>query len=384
MARLPVPNRIINLLDDDIDVEFFHTADQRGYVTMPVAGRRETFELSAQAVERHINSILLRLGKVPAATVAKSVIAGCEVLAFDGPCQQVYTRVADLGARVVIDLADETGRVVVCTKVGWSVVDVSPVAFRRAAGMLALPEPRRADGALGEFGLLCGEITDAEYALIIGSLVVALRGRAPYPLLSLVGGAGSGKSTLAEMLRGLVDPNKVALRPFPDSLRDLAIMADNSALLMFDNVSEISQPMSDSLCRFTSGGGYSTRRLYKNREEELFEIARPALVTSISNVILAEDLAERTLFVHLDPLTNRRSKADILASYEAIRASVLAELLDGVCAALTPIQPPADTAGLPRLLDAVLTADPALAYLGFGEYAFSRAHDYMRAGGRWR
>jgi hypothetical protein len=380
-ARPPLANQLIQTLVDDPEIVLFYSPQRRAHIGLQVdGGGAKTYSVFDVAVERHLIKLLLALDKTPAKTLVSTIIAGLEALAFDGPCRAVYRRVANLDTSVVIDLADDTGRVIVCTPGGWEIVDEPAVAFVRPPGMLPLPHPEPQTGALDEFRAVCAPMSTDAFALVLGWLITALVGRAPFPLLSLCGGQGSGKSSTARMLRGVVDPNVAPLRSLPASERDLAVMADNSYLLAFDNASHIEREMSDVLCRFTSGGGYSTRRLYRDRDEELFDVACPVIVTAIDQIVRTSDLADRTLAVRINPLSTRITEAAINARYGELRGAVLATLLDGVCAALAPGQPEAGE--LPRLADAAVAADAGLAVLGFGHGAFSCAlHDANAQGG---
>jgi hypothetical protein len=46
--------------------------------------------------------------------------------------------------------------------------------------------------------------------------------------------------------------------------RELFIAASNGHVLAFDNLSGL--PLSDTLCRLTSGGAFSTRRLFTDQD----------------------------------------------------------------------------------------------------------------------
>jgi hypothetical protein len=43
--------------------------------------------------------------------------------------------------------------------------------------------------------------------------------------------------------------------------------------------------MSDALCRLASGGSFAVRQLYTDRDEVLFQAARPVILNGIENVL---------------------------------------------------------------------------------------------------
>jgi hypothetical protein len=69
---------------------------------------------------------------------------------FDAPRRVVCIRIA---GRIYLDLADDRWHAVEIGPEGWQVMGCQPVRFRRAAGMLPLPIPRRGGSleALGPF-----------------------------------------------------------------------------------------------------------------------------------------------------------------------------------------------------------------------------------------
>jgi hypothetical protein len=61
----------------------------------------------------------------------------------------------------------------------------------------------------------------------------------------------------------------------------MAIAANNSHVLAFDNLSGVSADVADALCRLSTGGGFATRALYSDDEERIFDGQRPVMMASI-------------------------------------------------------------------------------------------------------
>src|SRR5258705_11254044 len=93
-------------------------------------------------------------------------------------------------------------------------------------------------------------------------------------------------AVLGRVLRWLIDPHVLALEPQPGDLRDMAIAAQGSWLLGYDNLSHLSVRQSNALCRMSTGGGFRTRQLYSDDEEAIFSFLRPVLLTGISEVVV--------------------------------------------------------------------------------------------------
>ena len=77
------------------------------------------------------------------------------------------------------------------------------------------------------------------------------------------------------------------------------ICGNNGWLLALDNLSYLTPWLSDALCRLSTGGGFSTRTLYENNEETIFDSTRPTILTGIEEVVTRGDLLDRSIIVSL-------------------------------------------------------------------------------------
>jgi hypothetical protein len=205
---------------------------------------------------------------------------------------------------------------------------------------------------------------ERDLQLMTGWLVGAIRGKAPYPILSVNGEQGSAKSTACRTLRRFIDPNTADLRSTPKEPRDLMIMAKNVHIIAFDNLSHIPDWLSDDLCRLATGAGFSTRQLYSDDDEILFAAARPVLVNGITEIITRPDLLSRALVVTLEPIPDdkRRSESELDAKFNEAHPAMLGALLDAVSMALQN-EPTTKLATPQRMVDFetwVTAAEPAL------------------------
>jgi hypothetical protein len=184
-----------------------------------------------------------------------------------------------------------------------------------------------------------------------------LRDRGPYPVLVLSGEQGSAKSTFSAVLRSLLDPNTAPLRALPREDRDLFIAANNGHVMAFDNVSGLPAWISDTLCRLATGGGFAVRQLYTDQDEVLFDAARPVILNGIEDIVARPDLADRAIFLTLEPIpeNRRRPEKELWAEFDAARPQLLGVLLDAVCHGLKRL-PDTHLDNLPRMADFALWA----------------------------
>jgi hypothetical protein len=228
-------------------------------------------------------------------------------------------------------------------------------------------------GSVSELRPLLNLGSDDDWRLAVAWMLCAFRGQSPYPILGIAGEQETAKSTMARMLRALVDPNQCALRSPPRDAHDLAIGARNGHVLGFDNLTTIQPWFSDALCRLSTGGGFSTRRLYTDDTEELFTDTRPCLFTSIITAATAGDLLDRCFLLDLPRIADedRQQEQAILASFEQVRPYALGGLCDALSFALAR-QGSVSIENAPRLVDACYWAEQAGPALGWEPYAYRR------------
>jgi hypothetical protein len=369
---------------------FFHDAEGETFATVEVNGHVETYTVKSRTFRRWLRGEFWRREKMKAEDEAAEsegalfeggergaiqlpavvreqnltdALGQLEALAyFEGREQEVYLRVAsgpgEASDRIYIDLCDEDWRVVEISADGWQIVSGkdAPVRFVRPKGMAELPEPAT-EGSVEPLRALLNlgkaqEENERSFRLILAWLVQALRPQGPYPVLVLLGERGAAKSTAARILRSLVDPSTVPLRTLPRNPHDLYIDAVSSWTITFDNISSLPRWLSDALCMLATGGGFSTRTLFTDREQELFKAMRPAILNGITDVVAADDLVQRSLIVRLPTLAKGsfKTEREIQRELKAARPQILAALFDAAVEGLRRIDS-VEVKALPRMGD---------------------------------
>jgi hypothetical protein len=350
--RGPGPTKADILIEFAKTAEAFHTADGAAFADLNVKGHRETWAIRSKGFAQWLSHRYYEETRGAAGSEAlKSALDAIEAQArFDAPERAVHIRVGGLEDRLYLDLCNETWQAVEIDDTGWRVVDRPPVRFRRAAGMQPLPVPV-SGGSVDMLRSFLNVKSDDDFVMVVAWALAVLRDRGPYPVLVLLGEQGSAKSTFSAILRALLDPNTAALRALPGKDRDLFIAANNSHILAFDNVSDLPPRISDTLCRLATGGGFGTRRLYTDQDEVLFNACRPVILNGIEDIVTRPDLADRAVFLTLEPIPEerRRPEQELRAAFEAERPRILGVLLDAV------------VEGLKRLLETHLENKPRMA-----------------------
>ena len=342
--------------------ELFHNAAGDGFVTVAVDGHVETWPVRSRAIRswliKHYFDFTRAAPNSEAVQAALNVLAA--VAQFEGPELAVHLRVGEDDGRHYLDLCDRDWRAVEIRLDGWRVIADPPIRFRRTAGMLPLPPPEPG-GSIEDLRpfLNVGAKTDGpedpRFILAVAWLLAALRPRGPYPILGLSGDHGAAKTSFARVLRMLVDPNFAPLRSLPREDRDLFIAANNGHVTAFDNVSGLPDWLSYSLCRLATGGGFSTRMLYTDGDEVLFDAMRPIILNGIEDFVTRSDLADRTILQTLQEILEeqRRPESELWSAFEVARPRILGVLLDAVAHGLKMLSR-TKLSRLPRMADFAL------------------------------
>jgi hypothetical protein len=352
--------------------ELFHTPDGVPFATIQTQGHQENWPLGSREFRSWLRREFYALEQTaPAAQAtadALNVLDG--VAQFDGAEHPVFIRKACVNGVIYLDLGDHKWHVVEVSKGGWRIVAAPTVKFRRAQGMLPLPMPVPG-GSIEKLREFVNLGSEDDFRLLIGWLMGALGPDHPYPVLDLCGEQGSAKSTTARVVRRLVDPNKADLRREPKDSEALAVAANNGYIVALDNLSGISQWLSDGLCCLATGGGFSARRLYTNEDEVIFEAMRPVILTGIGEVGTASDLLDRTIPLQLPRIEEgeRQLEEEFWQSFEMARPHILGGLLDVVAEGLRRL-PGTRPGRLPRMADFARWVTACESALGWAHGSF--------------
>jgi hypothetical protein len=384
-ARQPPqrPSQATELVELADTADLFHAPDGSAYATIEVSGHYETYLIKAKGFRRWLaRQFYLCSQHAPGSQALQDALGVLEGKAlFEGPMRSIYTRLAEHDGAIYLDMADERWRAIKVGPDGWAVVDHPPVKFRRAAGMLPLPEPALGGDLDDLQAFLNIDLDKAEdWKLIVLWETAACCPAGPYIVVGFHGEHGNAKSTTARILRELIDPNEVALRADPRNTHDLVISAHNGWIINLDNLSRIPHWLSDALCRLSSGSGFATRELFSDSEEVLFNAQRPIILNGIEEVATREDLLDRSILIELPTIKNgdRKPEKRFWADFRKAHPQLLGAILSTVSGALKRL-PNIDVAELPRMADFALWAVAVEQTLAWDEGSALQAYAQNRA-----
>lgn len=362
-------------------LSLFHDVQGKAYATIDLNGHQETYSIQARQFKDWVSKEFYDETKgVLTNDTKKDVLAILEARAkFEGPTQEVAVRVGGNDERVFVDLANENWEVVEIDRHGWRVLKGAPIKFIRSEGMLPLPNPE-AGGHVNLLRPYLNLLGDEDWALLLGWLVSSLRPKGPYLINTFIGEQGCAKSTQSKLLRDLIDPYRAPLRDMPNSVRDLFITASKSWVQAFDNLSGLSNTFADALCRLSTGGGLSTRKLHTDDEEIIFEVMRPTLMNGITEASSRPDLIDRSLLIGLPviPKENRKREKELWESFNRDKPKILGAIFSSISCAIRNLGTFKMT-DLPRMADVVEWVTAAESELGLNQGAFLKAYNSNKA-----
>ena len=374
------PSQAQILVELAADVELFHTPASKGYATLEVNGHQQTWPIRCKTFrEIMVRRFYQSQGKPPSSQAMQDALGVLDAKAqFDGAKMDVFVRVAECNGNIYIDMVNDNWQAIEVTPYGWQVINNPPVKFKRANGMLPLPCPKQG-GSLELLKEFINISNEEDWRLLIGWLIGALRPVGPKPILIIQGEQGSAKSTLARLLRCLLDPSTATMRSTPKEERDLMIAAVHGWVMSFDNLSSLPAWVSDALCRLSTGGGFSTRKLYTDDEEEIFDAMRPVILTGIDDLATRHDLADRSIILTLSPIQDKQRKREdkLWSSFEKARPMLLGAILDAISSALLNLAK-TELESLPRMADFATWVTAAEAKLPWAKGDFLQAYDSNR------
>lgn len=310
--------------------EFFKDADGVAYATVAGTHARETWRVDSRGFRDWLCAAYYRATDTGLSdlslTTALNTLRAAAI--HDGAVRIVGQRVVAHDGGVFIELGDETWQAVHITAAGWRIANAGelPVRLYRTAGMIALPNPVHR----GEIDLLWPHVNiPAGFRpLVLAWLLEALRPGTPFPVLELCGPQGSAKSSTQRRLRALIDPHTVPLRGRPRSTEDCFVAAGAGYIVSYENVSGLSPELQDALCVLATGGGFATRKLYTDAEENIIHAHCPVMLNGISANATRPDLIDRLLHIAMPEIECRRTEGELEAAFQRDAGAIFGGLLD--------------------------------------------------------
>lgn len=387
--KTETPSMVDILLKMSNDATYFRTPDGETFASIRVNSHAEICAVRSSNFRAWLtNRYYTETGRSPSNYAMTEVLDTLDAKAYHaGETHSVHLRIAPGGRSdphaFYADLCDPEWRAIRITPDGWEVLPNPPVKFRRTKGMSALPTPVRG-GSVEDLRRYVNVGSEDDWRLLVAVLCWYILPAGPFPILIFQGEQGTAKSTTTKICRQTIDPNVCPNRTKTKDRRDLAVMAENNWVVPIDNLSGLSGDISDALCCLATGGGFSVRQLYRDKEEVVFNAVRPIILNGIGDVADRPDLTDRAVILTLpvlsrrDPTTGKRRRKNekiLMAQFEAAHPRILGALLDAVAGALRELSEVnlddcPDDADF-RMADFATFGEALGRHLGWGEWYFT-------------
>ncbi len=292
---------------------------------------------------------------------------------FEGSEYHLETRTVREDGVVWYDLGVGND-VVKITSQGWEVLKKKPTVFRNFNHQKDQVTPLKG-GSLDEvFDFLNFPNTNVRL-LYKAWLVQALIPGFPHCAAVIHGIDGSGKSTIGKFSKLLIDPSQIAEQSLSKDMGETVQTLSHHWLLNIDNLSKISQPLSDILCRAITGAGMSKRRLYTNDDDQIYSFRRVIILSGVNQVVESTDLLSRSLLMEVEKMGPVRTETELWGRFEERVPYLLGSLLDTLSDAMARYDSVSSEYTRFRMADAARWGCAVTLALGGKEEDYIRALD---------
>jgi hypothetical protein len=277
----------------------------------------------------------------------------------------VFMRVGYHEGAVYLDLGG--ARFIKVTPEGWT--QEADVGCHFLRPRVTLPTPTRdvSSDIWDRFGKYINAGAEGSWILAVHWLIGCLNPFGTYPMLLIQGEGGSAKSHGQRILRRTIDPAPSAQLGYPKTVENVMIQALHNYILAYDNLSGVSNDVSDALCTVASGTGFATRQLYTNSELHEFTVKRPIILNSIDAIAHRADLASRSISLDFPRITKYIPEQLVDQATMDMHPEVLGAMLNAASAALKNLSSITDIPVESRLTDWLAWSQAALSALPWGE-----------------
>jgi DNA polymerase elongation subunit (family B) len=247
--------------------------------------------------------------------------------------KQLYLRTARTpDGTIYYDLTNPKWQCVKITHEGWSVVS-SPPIFRRYSHQMEqdAPDAIYPIDIFDNFLTLLNIDQNSDNKLLFKCYIIALFYYGiVHAALMLHGEGGSAKTSLQELVRMLVDPSSILTLSISFDIESMAQKIAHNYVCYFDNITKITDTISDLLCRAITGSGFLKRELFTDDEDIIYQLKHCIGITGINLAATKSDLIDRGLIVEHKPFAKKGKKRSkiIWDKFYEIRPKLLAYIFD--------------------------------------------------------
>lgn len=324
--------QIYKCLKAELDFRLFRDQNNVPYAQVKVGNKLVNFEVNGSDFANYVRRLFhKKTGKNASEPVLKEVVGllAMEAL-YESEQHDLNIRVSSKDDAQYYDLQNPAGDVVKITAEGWSVVSIDTVPFTFSHGLsLEQVMPERG-GNFKDFLQFLNVSSEDEKILFLCTLPVRYIRDVEQAIAYVYGPAGSGKTTLLKMTKDLIDPSIGGISIPVRKPEDIMPLLNKTWVFANDNISKLSDVMSDFLCTLATGGESSRRKLYTDGGVHTFIVKNPAYLTGINVEASNSDLLSRTILFKTDAVIDgqRLSGKELQEKFEEMKPKLMGGIFD--------------------------------------------------------
>ncbi len=375
-AKKPSRFKILIQLLDSIDVTFFKDQFSEAWACMRVDDHYENVRIRSGKFRHFLTRIFYEATEEGCGReILQQVQDLCAArAAFGGDSRELSNKFAWVDGHLLIDLSGPDWKCVKLSSAGWDIVTLPAPPFKRHSHMHQLPEPDP-NGQITELLDFLPVKNENSRTLLLVWVVTLPLASVSRPIMVLHGLQGSGKSTISLMMRTILDPSAVPKLNLPTRQEELIQAIDHHALVNFDNIHELKQWQSDSICTAVTGGGSTKRTLFTDEDDTIFSYQRAFILNGINVPGTQPDLLDRALLVKTDRIEDneRLEEEEFLPRFDQAKPRIFGGLLNALSQAMA-VKPTIRLVRKPRMADWTTWGCAVAEVLGIGSEKFLRAY----------
>lgn len=319
-------------LKSELDFRLFRDQNNVPYAQVKVGNKLINFEVQGPDFSNYVRRLFhTKTGKNASEPVLKEVVGLLVMEAlYESEQHNLNIRVSSKDEAQYYDLQNPAGDVVKVTAKGWNIVSIDSVPFTFSQGLsLEQVMPERG-GSFKDFLQFLNLSSEDEKILFLCTLPVRYIRDVEQAIAYVYGPAGSGKTTLLKMTKDLVDPSIGGISIPVRKPEHVMPLLNKTWVFANDNISKLSDEMSDFLCTLATGGESSRRKLYTDGGVHTFTVKNPAYLTGINVEASNSDLLSRTMLFKTDAVVDgeRLSGKELQDKFEEMKPRLLGSIFD--------------------------------------------------------
>ena len=237
---------------------------------------------------------------------------------FEGKTIPLYLKVAWADPNnkdsIYYDLSDKRRRCIKITKNnGWKIAENQiEVLFKRYGHQSPQLEPLHDyDSNILDNFINSLNIKNEKHKLLVKVWIISLLiPEIAHPILLPYGEKGSAKSTLLRKIKMYIDPSGLDLFSIAYRKEEFIQQLSHNYLCFYDNVKHEPNWLSDEVCRATTGGAASKRKLYSDDDDIPYRYKKILGFAGINVIFTEPDALDRSIKIELDRIRDEENIPD--------------------------------------------------------------------------